>query len=48
MAALRLDVLVGDAIELAHLDAGLEMLGDQRERLREQRASARHALDLGL
>src|SRR5262249_4995806 len=45
--AARLDVLVGDAVELAHLDSGLEMLRHDRERLGEQRTRARHALDLG-
>ena len=46
MAAPRLEVLVGDAVELAHLDAGLEMLRHHRERLREERPRAGHALDL--
>ena len=48
VAALRRDVLVGDAVELPHLDPGLEMLGDERERLGEERARTRHPLDLGL
>jgi len=48
VAAFRLDVLVGDTVELAHLDAGLEVLRHHRERLREERPRAGHALDLGL
>ena len=39
-------MLVGDAVELEHRHAGLEMLGDELERLLDELAGARHALDL--
>ena len=39
-------MLVGDAVELEHRDAGLEVLGDELERLVDELARARHALDL--
>src|SRR5262249_51429738 len=42
------EVLVGDAVELAHLDTRLEGLGHERERLPEQRACACHPLGLRL
>ena len=48
VAAVRLDVLVGDAVQLAHLDARLEVLGDEREGLGDECAGTRHSLDLGL
>jgi hypothetical protein len=48
MAALRLDVLVGDAVELEHLDPGLQVLGHECKRLREEGARTCHPLDLGL
>ena len=40
-------MLVGDPVELAHRHARHEVLADERERLGEERAGARHPLDLG-
>ena len=38
--------LVGDPVELEHRDAGLELVGDELERLPDELARARHPLDL--
>ena len=48
IAAFRLDVVVCDAVELAHLDSGLELLGDERKRLGDELARPRHAVDFRL
>src|SRR5262249_1763801 len=45
-AALRAEVLLGDAVELEHRHAGLERLGAELQRLVAELARARHALDL--
>ena len=45
-AALRADVLLGEAVELGHRDARLETLLHQRERAGDDLAGARHQLDL--
>ena len=39
--------LVGDAVELDRRDAGLDALSDVRDRLRDERARAGDAVDLG-
>ena len=43
---MRADVLLCDPVELEHRDAGLEVLGAERERLGEECAGLRHAFDL--
>jgi hypothetical protein len=42
----RADELLGDLVELARRDAGLNVLLEQRERVGDDRARARHRLDL--
>src|SRR5439155_15388674 len=45
-AALRVDVLLGESVELEHRDARLEVLADERDRLRDEGARLGHLLDL--
>ncbi len=46
LAAARADVLLGDRVELAGGDPGLDLLLEQRKRLGDDRAGARHRVDL--
>jgi hypothetical protein len=39
-------VLLGETVEFEHRDARLELLADERDRLGDERAGARHLPDL--
>ena len=47
-AAALPDVFLCKAVELEHRDSGAELLGDHLQRVGDDVAGARHALDLGL
>jgi hypothetical protein len=39
------DEVLGDAVELARRDAGLQLLPEERDRLGDELAGSRHAFD---
>jgi hypothetical protein len=41
------DELLADPVELGRRDAGLDVLADERDRLGDELACARHPVDLG-